>query len=160
MAQPGHKTHELLPVLRDILIADTEIAAFCQENYAKDQTVFCGVNLEELPDPETHYPVIVIFYADRKKTGNTGTITYSVEVGCGVYDNDIVEVTATSKTYSGIIRAAELRELTEKAIAKKSATLGKIDTTGDTYSDSIFPIFASNTIIEISWPKNYSRPVR
>jgi hypothetical protein len=153
------KTHELLEKLRDILVADADILAWCMDHYDKRHTVYLGVNDEDLPDPAAKYPVLVIYYAERKKSANVQVVVYQAEIGAGISDDDITGTDGDLHvTYEGLARVAELRELAERAIEKSH--IGKVDVNGETSSDILFPLFSSNTILEIEWPKDYSRPVQ
>ena len=152
------KTHELLVAMRDILIGDTAIASWCTTNYGLKQTVFCGINNEDPPNPDTQYPLLVLFYIERKKSANDGNIGYVVELGAGLKDATIIYDPAGTTTYQGLIRVAELRELAELALAR--AHLGKIDIFGDTSSDVLYPLFSSNSLIDIERPKDYSGPIK
>jgi hypothetical protein len=139
--------------MRDILIADESLIAWCNENYERAQTVYVGVNNEDPPDPDTTYPVLILFSATRQKSANVAVVRYSVELGAGIKDSSITD-NSGNITYDGLLNVCALRELAENAIMR--SCIGKIDINSDTWDDMLFPLFASNSLIEVEIPKNYS----
>lgn len=152
------KTHELLAEMRDILTSDTSIESWCVTNYGQKQTVYCGINNEDPPKPDSEYPLLVLFYIERKRSANTSNVGYVCEIGAGIKDGTMIYDPVGSTTFQGLLKVAELRELAELSIAR--AHFGKIDIFGETSSDIMFPLFSSNSLIEIERPKDYSGPIK
>ena len=147
---------ELLIKVADILTADADIKAWCQSTYAKDQQVYAGINNEEPPSSD-EYPLLVAYSVERMESANIDKELFGIEIGVGVYDNDI-SISGSKHTLMGLTRVLKLRQLAESAII--TSKIGKIDVNSNTVTDSMFPFFSSHTVVKIEWPKIYSRPPR
>jgi hypothetical protein len=152
----------LLTITRDVLAADEGIKAYTQDKYSKDPLVILG-NDEEDPPTQADYPVIIIFAVDRAERGESEkTLRYNLEIGVGVVNSTIDTATLGKKTYPGKVEAEELRELVEDALFKRQGATGlnaSLDIVGGTQSDVDFPIFRSDTIIEIKQNRTSRNPL-
>lgn len=160
---------EFLTKLQDLITLDADVKAYCQTNYGKDPLVFLGSDDEDPPDPETDYPVIVIFAVDRDERGEGDNITrYSAEVGVGIVNDTVETGVSGKKTYPGKKQAEELRELVEDAIFKRQGAgdggnlIGlnaSVDIVGGSQSDALFPIFRSDTVIQLKRKRTSRNPL-
>ncbi len=147
---------ELLVRVKAVLQADTALTAWSQEHYSKNHTVYSGINNED-PPPETAYPLLVIFGVERRKSANNDRVIYSVEIGAGVFDDDVSDE-SDNRVHEGFGRVLEFRQLAESALI--TAHIAKADVNSDTITELLFPYFISNAMVEFEWPKGYDRPPR
>ena len=153
------KGYELLENVRDVLAESADIKAWSNSNYGRDHCVFLGINNEQPPDPDTKFPLLVLYSCTRAKSANVADVNYGIELGAGVKDESIT-VEGNKTTYDGLSKVCEFRELAEAVLTEGKNGLGKVDVNSDTWDDMQFPLFASNSIIEISRPKNYRSSAR
>jgi len=152
---------EILLMLGEALVNDEDIKQFCQDNFGRDQTVFVGMNNEDTP-ADDEYPLIVIFYAERVVGDSSNINCFASEIGAGVRNKNLEE-TGKLKVYTGMIQVEDLREIIETAIfayrLKHPREFGKINVSGDTRSETYYPIFRSNTLITIEKIRTSRKPI-
>ncbi len=145
-------TSELLIKIRDVLMDDPDVSAFCNDNFLKHPCVMLGVDDNSLPE-ESDYPVIAIA-GIRTVRGNAQNIkTWDVDLACGVVQEEIFESGGPgtqTKTLTGVLQAEELRELAEAAVI--NAGFAKISITGESGGTSFYPLFMSYTTVTVKSP--------
>ncbi len=151
---------ELFTKVVEILETDASIEKFCQDEFQKSPKIWVGFDDDNLPEP-ADYPIIVIPSISRAERGdNKGYITYVLLVGVGVI-GEAAEKSGKRVVYKAISQVERLRELTESAFFSSVGKLGhKIDVSGQTTSEVVFPIFSSATEIEISFLKTSRSPIK
>lgn len=140
---------EVLEVIRDTLAGDTELKSFCQANWAKDQTVFLGVNWQDPPDEST-FPVIIIPKIQTEGKG-AKLAKYRIFLSFAISQSEKTQG-AGSITYDSFVLVEEFRELAESAIENTRDCRGKIGTLemdGESIEDMIFEHAGSETSIII-----------
>jgi len=142
-------TSELLIKIRDILMDDSYLSSFCNDNFLKHPCIMLGVDDNSLP-VESDYPVIAIVGV-RAIRGNAQNIkTWDVDLACGVVQEEIVASGGSgsqTKTFTGMLQAENLRELVEVALV--SAKFAKISIVGESGNMNFYPLFTSYTTITI-----------
>ena len=145
-------TSELLIKVRDILKDDSDLSAFCNDNFLKHPCIMLGVDDNSYPE-ESDYPVVAIV-GIRAVAGNAQNVkTWDIDLACGVVQEEIVlldDSGSQTKTFTGMLQAENLRELAEAAIIK--ARFAKISITGESDSIGFYPLFVSYTTITIKAP--------
>lgn len=141
----------LLEKIRDTLAADADCKEFCQAKYGKDPLVYLGVD-DDNPPPQDQYPVIVVFSVNRVSRGDGDKfITYNANIGVGIV-NETVTTVDNKITLPGLVEAEALRQLVEAALFGQVGH--KLSVIGDTATEVIFPLFRSDTIVEIQYLKS------
>lgn len=143
------KISELLISLRDTFANDQTISNFCQNKYGKTQKVFLGVDHRN-PPLQGDYPIIVIFSVDKApREEGSGWSIKEASIGVGVI-NETSVTDGNKVTYPGMEEVQKLRELVEDAIF--NAKIGvKVDVNVGTASEMIWPLFRSDTVIQIKF---------
>jgi hypothetical protein len=148
----------VLETLKNVISTNEAIKAYCQAKYSKDHTVYVFVNPDDMP-PEEDYPVVVIYsvYRSQKGEGQTFKI-YNALIGVGVRREESTRV-GNVVTYIGGIEVEELRELVEYSIFGGGVAL-KTSVTGETVTEVQFPIFRSDTTIELQYRASTRGPLK
>jgi len=148
---------DVLKVVQETIANDAEIEHFCQLKYAKSFKVFQGID-EDNPPTQSDYPIVAIFSINRARRGESSKfVEYDVAIGIGVL-NEKKEVDGNKITYPGMAEAERLRELVEASIFGKVAH--KVDVSGETSSEIIFPLFRSDTIVRLSYVQTNREAVK
>lgn len=137
---------QVLEAVRDKWANDADIEAWSQAAFSKSVTVLLGSDPQD-PPKEADYPILEIVGISFRRATAGRTKTWILEVACGVVYDEIVE-SGNTKTYSGLLLAAELRELAEAAIGKK-AGLGRVSVDTESFSADFFPMFVELVAFEI-----------
>lgn len=150
---------KILERLQDTLASDEDIEAYCQEQFKKSPRVYLGTDPDN-PPPDEDYPLVVLYAVPKSERGNVNrTKTHEIILGAGVWNKTVTRTEdmeaaenlteAKKVTYAGFPQAERLRELAESAIMA-SLIMDKIEVGSETFPDVIFPIFRSDTKIELS----------
>lgn len=110
--------NDLLDIIHDILIKDSDIKHWCQEKYSSYQTVYEGVDSRNPPSSDD-YPVIHFFPLTKTSGYEMSEKPHAIGVMCGVFDETLTTSTyggVKSKRYRGVQYAEKLRSLIEKAV--------------------------------------------
>lgn len=150
---------EILTKLRDTIAQNVAIKAFCQEKYQKDHTVYLFVNPDNMPSDED-YPIVVIYSVYRSKRGEgQRDRIYNALIGVGIKNETVSRPPGNAITYLGGIEVEELRELVEYAVFGGNLAL-KVNTVGETITEVEFPIFRSDTTIELWYRASTRGPIQ
>lgn len=150
---------ETLHATQAALAADADIETYCQAQFSKSVTVYLGSDPDD-PPPAVDYPLVVIYAVPRAARGQVSReISREIVLGAGVYNDTIDRATPKQVTYEGFPQAERLRELAETCVL--AALLGtKVDVGSETFTSVIFPIFRSDTRIEINERASQRGPAR
>ena len=149
---------EVLEALRNTLAADADIKTFCQAKYAKNPKIFLGVS-DDYPPTKDDYPVIAIFHVLRSSRGDSQRfITYQALIGVGVLKETIDTSVNGQVTLPGLVEVERLRELVESAIFGKVGH--KQDVNGETATEVLFPLFRSDTIINLEFLRTHGNSMK
>lgn len=158
-------TFEILPLLRDKLASDADIIEYCVENFGKRHKVFLDVDSRNLPRKD-EYPIIVIFDIERDEKGDSDNmIKYHVNIAAAIIQPLKTQVkaqdnvTVISETQEGKIQVEELRRLIEAAVFDARIAT-KTDVLGATYKDDIYPLFRTDTQIQLCYKRSSRRGFR
>lgn len=140
-------TRNLITQIEEILTHNEAIKEFCLDAYGRLPTLYTFVD-EDNPAPESDYPVIAITALDRMSGGYAPTVSYHLEIGCGVI-NETIETPGNIRRHVGMIETYELISLVENALvaARKFA---KVEFHGQTNAVQWFPKYISVTTATIT----------
>lgn len=123
----------LVEKIRDAIKANAAIAGYCNTNYGRAQTVYIDLDSDNPPDPETEYPIIIMF-ADSQGRGLKNRYgEMVVEVGYGIKSTEKTtetlevgetELEATLVTYTGVEKILEFRKTVEDVLFNSATDLG------------------------------------
>lgn len=137
-------TRQMIETVRDILAADKDVLAWCQANFARDLTVYVGID-EAQPAPPEDYPLAAVIDL-RARAGNTANRrAWDLLLGLGVVQETIT-VNGNIHTYDGFLQAEELRDLAENALLK-GLSRPRVSAGGWSARINMFPTFVSYTLI-------------
>lgn len=149
---------EVLVILKDVISTNEAIKTYCQSKYSKDHTVYLFVNPDD-PPLEEDYPMIVIYSVYRSKRGEgQRDKIYNALIGVGIR-NETKSRVGNIVEFTGGIEVEELRELVEYAIFESKIAL-KVGVTGETVTEVEFPIFRSDTTLELVYRASTRSPIQ
>ena len=140
-------TTSILEALRDLIAADTDLLSWCQSTYSSNPVVYLGVD-EDSPAAESEYPVIGIVSISRKGSLAANTVTWEVDIGCGVIQSTIT-TSGIKKTYEGLAESSYLMELIERAIIK-SKQFRIVDFEGVSGAIVDYPAFVAYSTVTLA----------
>lgn len=154
------KASDLLILLGTKIEESQELKDWSQTHFGKDHTVYIGIDQENPPE-ETDYPLIVIFYIERIRGESDKRITYSAEIGAGIFKEGVVFPDQTEnpnlKSYAGLPLVEEFRELLEDVLLYSK--IGLVDVTGETTTEVYYPFFRSNTLFSLEFIRTSRKPL-
>lgn len=136
----------ILENLRDGIAGSTVLKAYCQTKYAKDHTVYLGLNKQN-PPGEENAPLVIISLVDSAEVAGNRK-RWKLLLGYCVFDETLT-ITGNKNTYEGFLLAEELREKTEEVILSLRKILGKIEFDGGTLENEIYPFFTASSYVII-----------
>lgn len=152
-------TAEVLLALQAAIVADSALNAWCLAEFGSSPTVWIGLD-EQNPPVEADYPLVSLVGIDQGRGEARGEIQWQVHVGCGVVNSVLLAPEgAATRTYSGLLQAETLRELTENAFYRMrpaGVTIG-VDSSGEASSVSYHPLYVSYTTVVVSSLKTNRR---
>jgi len=130
------QTSQLAIKIRDIIAADSDLAAWTHAQFSTPPEVHLGMRIDE-PIPPDDYPVVVI---DSIRRDYAHRDLFVVSFGCGVV-NEAIEVVGNKQTYTGLLQAEDMRELVCDALIH--GRFARIDFAGHTGQLHFYPTFIS-----------------
>ncbi len=146
-------TAELLETIRDVLANDPAANEWCMLEFGKPPVVFLEIDKANPPQAED-YPLIAILGVRQSRGDRRGEIEWEVDMGVGVLQEDIT-VSGSTRTFKGMLQAETLRELAENALYR--ARISSLESSGESMSDSVYPIFVSFTTVTVQAMKSTRR---
>lgn len=150
-------TAEVLQAAQAALIADTELTAWCVDQFGQVATVWLGIDSNQ-PPAESEYPIVAIATVEQARGGGRGEIGWRLMIGVGVINDELVS-DGSARTYTGFLQAETLRELSENALYRvriPGLTVG-LDSEAEASSESYHPLYVSYTTVMISALKSTRR---
>jgi hypothetical protein len=144
---------------------DNEIKEFCFTHFNQAGTVQLGLDKDEFP-PQELMPVIVVGPISRLGKGDNDFITrYVLFLSVTIRNENVTrdpmdnQADAQSSTQGkieleGATQVEQFRELVEEKLFKFRKHNMKINVTGETLTESDFPVFRSTTAAEIEIKRN------
>lgn len=143
---------QFLEAIRGAFETNKALQEWCMATFSKAPKILLGFNEENLP-PDSDYPLIAIFGAERQRGEDSNKTIFVAEVGFGVYNADVTPNSETnSETQDGLLQVEEFRAYGEEAVL--AAIKGKVNTNGQTKSGNFYPKFRSNTLIMYEEPRS------
>ncbi len=146
-------THEILTSARDALANDAELAAWCVAQFGRPPVVMLGLD-DKNPPTEDQYPLVVILGVDQSRGDSRREVEWRLHLGTGVVNPAVTE-SGASRTYTGLLQAEMLREKAEDALYR--AKLINIESTGESASESYYPLFVSYSMVAVTMLKSTRR---
>jgi len=144
----------LIEQIKTVLASDEYIRGWCVQEFGRVHTVFVDIDEKNPPVPGEDYPVIIITGLNQTRGDNVRDISWEVELGVGVVNEDIA-VDGNTKSLTGFGQVQALRELAENAIYR--AGLGDVASRAESGSVSYYPLFISGTVIPLKILKSNRR---
>lgn len=146
-------TSDLLTTVRDAIAADQNLAAWCLDHLGSAPTVWLGIDPAK-PPKEDDYPIVCVLGADQSRGDNRGEITWELQLGVGVINDEISE-SGQVRTFTGLLQAAALREQVEDAVYR--ARIAGVGSSGASAEEWYYPMFVAYSTIEVSALKTTRR---
>lgn len=146
-------TVRLLETMRDVLAADPAIAEWCMLEFGKPPMVFLEIDQANPPQAED-YPLIAILGVRQMRGDRLDKMEWEVDVGVGVIQPEVI-ISGSTRTFKGMLQAETLREHAENALYQ--ARVSSLGSSGESMSDSMFPIFMSFTTVTVQAMKSNRR---
>lgn len=162
------KTSDLQTEIFEHLHGNEAIKEFCFSEFGRVGTVQLGLDNDDYP-PASTMPVIVIAPIMRIGRGDSSFTTRYVLFISVTISNDECPNTpmdnqenATNSTQGSVIltgatQVEDLRDLVEEQLFSYRKYNMKIDVSGETHTESDFPIFRSSTSVEIEIKETTNR---
>lgn len=146
-------TDQLLIAARDALANDSELSAWCLDQFGKGPLVMLGLD-DKNPPPLEDYPLAVVIGVDQERGDARREIDFRLHLGVGVV-NDEIAATGSVKTHTGMLQAEQMREIAENALYR--AGLKDVSSTGESSSESYHPLHVSYSMVTVSMLKTTRR---
>ena len=146
-------TDELLTAARDALAADSILSSWCVDRFGKVPLIMLGLD-DKNPPEESEYPLVTIIGIDQERGNAKRETDWRLHLGVGVVNDEIVE-TDTTRTFTGMLQAEQMREIAENALYR--AGLKDLNTTGESSSESYHPLYVSYSMVNVSMLKSNRR---
>lgn len=140
---------ELLENIRDGLVSDSILNAYCTENFGSTPYIYLGLDRQ---NPPSVSPCIIISNIEGGNIiGNKQS--YKIMLACFVTDENITN-TGKKYTYDGFLDVEIFREKIEDAIFRLRGKLGKIEVERASIPNNIFPLWSSASWILVETIKS------
>lgn len=140
----------ILQKARDLLVADTVLAAWAETNYGKAPTVFVGADIKHMPKEDTMPNIILL--PDGKEEGMEAAIDlYRVLVAWCIKDDGKTVGTNTIEC-DGLYKSDALGQLIWDCLSKFSANCPASRCEYDVDGAVMAPLFPGYMTIEIHVP--------
>ena len=137
---------EIIQWLQDKIASSTDITDYCNTNFSKEQTVFVGVNADDVPRKEEKEGVVVVnnfpfatIVPLPDKTGDMPNGSYSLAIGFGIEDG-ATTVSGKKVTYEGLYAVEESANFVEDIL--------EIDLTDETNAQNLSMTYHNEPIEE------------
>lgn len=152
------KVSTLLDDVLNVLHSGTpnqDIETFVQSKFGKSYMVYRGVDPNNAPEPE-NYPIIVIKGIDRAEQGEESRFfTYVLQISVTILNSNIDTSTNPSIVdYEGLKQVEEFREVVENVLIASQNLSFMVHATGETFRESIYPVYHSDSLLMLSVPQN------
>lgn len=142
--------NEFLEKLRDFLASDAQIKTWCQAEYAKDQTVWLGTNINMPPDSYSMPAIVIDSIFERTQIGTRAS--FKVLIGLLLKDDRKTESVGKS-TFHGFLNCEKFRDEVQKSILRGQRTLkAKIEfSDGGTFTNTVFPLWSGKMAVYVEY---------
>lgn len=150
-------TAEVLQAAQAALLSDTELTAWCVDQFGQVATVWLGIDNNQ-PPAESEYPIVAIATVEQSRGGGRGEIGWRLMIGVGVI-NEELDSDGSARTYTGFLQAETLRELAENALYRSRipGMTVSLDSEAEASSESYHPLYVSYTTVIVSALKSTRR---
>lgn len=148
---------ELMVNLATFLAGDQELQQWCQANLASALKIQLGVD-ENNPPGRDDYPIVGITDVVEKRGENQQYQVFTVELSCGLVNEEIAAPSGNLVIYSGLPQVADLKHQIEAACFRFRP--GGCSVAGDSVPMSFYPLFVGYTTLEYQLPRSKRQAMR
>jgi len=141
----------LIETVRDAVATDDDLSAWCTAQFGALPTVYVDVD-EASPPDEGDYPLIALHSHVRSGGTSKNAMVWELDFGCGVFNATRSDTETaggvTVRTYTGMLQAARLAELVERAaIGALAGVIRNATFSSQCGQISEYPFFAAFTTL-------------
>ena len=138
------------------LAGDTILQTWVLDTLGKSLTIQAGVDEDNPPDPEEHYPIVVLVNCVMER-GDRGEPILELQLGCGLVNSTTTE-TVGLIVYEGMLQVADFCHQVEASIFRSN--LGQFGVEGNFIPISFHPLHTTNTVVRCTMVKSSRRAQR